>query len=70
MTKQKVSVEEAALLLGISPNNIRYSMRKNELPIGSVRKSRSGKSFRYDIYKSLVLKYVGLNEWPKEGGQA
>lgn len=78
--KQKISPEQAHLILGISPNEIRYVMRKEinvptekkTLPIGQARKASTCKrgrpSYRYDIYKSLVLKHVGLTEWP-EGGE-
>ena len=63
---EKISPEQAAPILGITPNEIRYCMRKGTLPIGHARKSTRGKrSFRYDIYKHLVLEYVGLTEWPK-----
>ena len=78
--KQKISPEQAHLVLGISPNEILYVMRKEmsipaekkTLPIGQARKASACKrgrpSYRYDIYKQLVLKYVGLEEWP-EGGE-
>lgn len=73
----KISPEQASKILGISPNKIREDMRRGELPIGHVRK---GKKYRrktgprsyvektrceFDIYKPLVLEYVGLKEWPE-----
>lgn len=63
---QKITPETASPILGISPNKIREDMRKNKFnpPIGRIRKSRTGN--RYDIYKSMVLEYVGLKEWPEE----
>lgn len=64
---QKITPEKAAPILGISPNEIRYCLRKGTLPIGHARKSNTGrKSYRYDIYKNLVMEYVGLKEWPEE----
>ena len=69
MQTQKISVEQAALILGISPNEIRYGLRKGTLPIGHARpaskRTRGNKpSYRYDVYKNLVMEYVGLKEWP------
>ena len=70
MDKQKVSPEQASKLLGISPNEIRYCLRKGTLPIGCARPANSKKrgnrqSYRYDIYKNKVLEYVGLDKWPE-----
>lgn len=69
--KNRVSVEEAAPVLGMSPNKIRYYMRAGRFnpPIGQIRQSLSGKTFRYDIYKNKVMAYVGITEWPEEEKQ-
>lgn len=69
----KISVEQAAPVLGISPNQIRYYMRNNRFdpPIGQVRKVPGSTSYRYDIYKNKVMAYAGITSWPEpEGGQA
>lgn len=68
MTPQKVSVNQAAEVMGLSPNEVRYCMRtkKFDPPIGQVRKSRNGKTYRYDVYKNKVMAYVGITEWPEE----
>lgn len=67
MENGKITPEQAAPVLGISPNEIRYCMRKGTLPIGHARKANRGKrQYRYDIYKNLVMAYVGLKEWPEE----
>lgn len=70
MTTQKITVEEAAPILGMSPNKIRYYMRAKRFdpPIGQIRRSLTGKTYRYDIYKAKVMAYVGIAEWP-EGGE-
>lgn len=62
MKIEKISPEKASEILCISPESIRISMMQGELPIGHVRKSRTGKSNVYDIYLHLCLKYVGLDE--------
>ncbi len=72
MEQIKLTPEQAAPVLGINPVRIRNRMRRdyikktNDLPTGKAYPSMTGKSFRYDIYKPLVMKYMGLSEWPKE----
>lgn len=68
MNDNKISVEQAAPVLGISPNQIRYYMQMNRFdpPIGQVRKVPGSKRHRYDIYKTKVMAYTGITEWPKE----
>lgn len=58
----RLTPEQAAPLLGIHPDGIRDAMQKGTLPIGHVRKASTGKGYRYDIYKALVLKYIGQSE--------
>lgn len=64
----RISVEQAAKIMGLTPAYIRYYMRRGELPIGKAQKARSGKSYRYEIYKPLVEKYIGIAG--QKGGQA
>ena len=68
MGGNKISVEEASGVLGISPAQIRYYMRAGRFnpPIGQVRKVPGRKSYRYDVYKAKVMEYAGLKEWPGE----
>lgn len=62
---ERISVEEASEILGISGPAIRARMRAGVLPIGRVIKM--GKRGDYLIYKSLVLKEVGRsNEYGAE----
>lgn len=75
MKNEKISVEQAARVLGISPNEIRKRLRDGTLPIGHARKSgtykqlispgkyRTAVRYTYDVYKPLIMKYVGLEEW-------
>lgn len=58
----RLTPEQAAPILGMHPDCIRAAMRKGTLPIGHARKASTGKGYRYDIYKALVLKYVGNSE--------
>ena len=72
MQGMKISPEQAAPVLCISPNGIRYYMRTNQFnpPIGRVRVVNNGtgtkKKYRYDIYKNMVMDYMNLKEWPEE----
>ena len=65
---EKVTVQQAARVLGISQNKVRYYMREKRFdpPIGQIRKSLTGKTYQYDIYKNKVMAYAGITEWPKE----
>ena len=67
MISQKITVEQAAPVLGISPNKIRYYMRNNRFdpPIGQVRKVPGSRSYRYDVYKGKVMAYAGITAWPE-----
>lgn len=64
----KVSPEEVAPIIGISPNEIRKKLRDGTLPIGHARKAgknaRGRLRYTYDIFIPLVLEYTGLSEWP------
>lgn len=71
MEKLKISVEQAAPIMGISPNEIRYGMRMNKFnpPIGRARLANQNtgrrKKYRYDVYRNMVMEYIGLKEWPE-----
>lgn len=71
MEKLKISVEQAALVMGISPNEIRHGMRNNKFspPIGRARLANQNtgrrKKYRYDVYRNMVMEYMGLQEWPE-----
>lgn len=65
---EKISVETASKVLGISPNEIRKKLKKgdSDLPIGHARRSCGAKkTYRYDVYKNMVMQYAGLAEWPE-----
>lgn len=72
MQSMKISVEQAAPVMGISPNEIRHGIRNDRFnpPIGRARVARGStgkkKKYRYDVYKNMVMEYMGLKEWPEE----
>lgn len=69
-SSQKISVEQVAKVLNLTPNYIRYKLRIGELKIGRVRKPGKGeKHHHYDIYKNQVMKEFGLTEWPEEASK-
>ncbi len=71
MYSQRVSAEEAAPVLGITPTRIRNRLKRDYLkgtkdfPVGYAHRASSGKSFRYDLYKPMIMKYMNLEEWPE-----
>lgn len=74
--KERVTVEEASAVLGIPPTRIRNRLRRdyikktNDFPVGHAHRAETGKTFRYELYKSMIMKYIGLDKWPegeKEG---
>ena len=74
--QERVSVEEASEVLGITPTRIRNRLRRdyikktNDFPVGHAHRAETGKTFRYELYKSMIMKYIGLDKWPegeKEG---
>ena len=71
MRGTRVSVEEAAPVLGVTPNKLRYMMRNKKMPdIGEAikRSGRNGRPrYEYHLYAPKILARVGLEKWP--GGE-
>ena len=70
--KERVSVEEASAVLGVPPTRIRNRLRRdyikktNDFPVGHAHRAETGKSFRYELYRSMIMKYMSLDKWPGE----
>lgn len=70
--KERVTVEEASAVLGVPPTRIRNRLRRdyikktNDFPVGHAHRSETGKSFRYELYRSMIMKYMSLDKWPGE----
>ena len=70
--RERVSVEEASEILGIPPTRIRNRLRRdyikktNDFPVGHAHRAETGKSFRYELYRSMIMKYMSLDKWPGE----
>lgn len=56
---ERISIKEAAKVLGMAPETIRWLMQTGHLNIGDVFPSRSGKTHRFVIYRELVQRHVG-----------
>lgn len=56
---ERVSVKEAAAILGMAPQGVREHMRKNlfEVPIGEVTKP--GDRYQYHIYRNMLDRHIG-----------
>lgn len=63
MLSERVKVEEAAKLLGMSPQGVREHMKRNLFPspIGYVTKVSKGRT-QYHIYRNLLNKHLGRSE--------
>ncbi len=57
-TGDRISVSEAAEMLGMSIQVLREKMRTNKLNIGSVMPSKRGVNNTYYIYRSRVLEHI------------
>lgn len=55
--KQRISVKEAAEVLGVSPQFVRIGMQRGLLPIGTAVKMSS--RWTYHISPKLLEEYVG-----------
>lgn len=57
---ERVSVKEAARILGMSQQGVREHMKRNlfSVPIGYVTKP--GQTYQYHIYRSMLNKHIGI----------
>ena len=55
---ERISIKEAAKMLGYGPETIRWRMFEGKLKIGDIYKSRNGKTHRFIIYRELVEKHL------------
>lgn len=57
---EKVSINETAKILGMSPSCVRIRMERNLFnpPIGRVIPSLSGKGTRYFVYREMLDRYI------------
>lgn len=58
MDSERITVKEAASILGMTEDYVRYQMRKGTLPIGTAVKGK-GKAYRYLIFKRKLDDFVG-----------
>lgn len=56
----KITVTEAARMIGASPEYVRYGLRTKQLPIGSAVQMSS--RWTYNISEGLLRKYLGKEE--------
>ena len=55
---ERITVKEAAKVLGMTEDYVRYQMRKGTLPIGTAVKGK-GKGYRYLIFKRKLDEFIG-----------
>ncbi len=61
---ERVSVNEAARILGMSPTSVRFQMKKKTLPIGrAVPPEKNGSSrWAFYIYRRMLNQVIGKEE--------
>ena len=59
MKGKRITVKEAAAILGMTPDYIHYHMRVGDLPIGHVMKAAKGTRKQYIIFEDLVKAFTG-----------
>lgn len=54
----KISVNEVAEALGVSPQSVRIGLQRGQLPFGSAIKTSS--KYTYIIYEKKLKEYINL----------
>lgn len=56
-TPERLTVEEAAVILGATPAYVREAMKQNQLPIGIACRMPGGR-WSFKIYKKKLWRYL------------
>lgn len=66
---ERVSVEEAAKILGMSVQGVREHMKRNLFasPIGEVTQLKAGGRHQYHIYRDMLNRHVGKEAGSEPG---
>lgn len=59
---ERITVTEAARMLGISPQAVRVQMQRGILPIGKVFEGITGEKSMYLIYRERVERFMNGEE--------
>ena len=54
-----MDIKEVAAQLDTTVDNVRYRMRTGEWDLGTVVKSKGGKTYRYKIFRAKFQKFIG-----------
>lgn len=64
LKKERLSVNEAAKVLGCGVSEIREQMKRGNFKIGIVIPPRDGEcNYRYHIYRSMLERFISGEEW-------
>lgn len=55
---ERITVREASEILGMTPDYLRYLLRKGQIPIGTAVKGK-GNMYRYLIFRNKLDEFVG-----------
>lgn len=57
---ERISVKEAAAILGCNPQAVRENMKSGRWDLGSVVPTgKAGKKYNYYIYRAKINKFIG-----------
>ncbi len=57
---KKITVQQAAELMGMDAQTLRIGLQENALPFGTAWKSLNAKNFTYVIYPKKFTEYTGI----------
>lgn len=59
---ERLTIDEVSKIIGDSPHEIRYKCRNKmyDPPICRIVRKKGGKQNRYQFYRNMVEKYVGI----------
>ena len=63
---EKVSVKEAAEILGLSQQGIREHMKRNLFPVPIGYVTNPNGRYQYHIYKNMLNKHIGRDVFEQE----
>jgi len=56
---ERVTVKEAAQILGMSMQGVREHMKRNLFPVPIGYVTKIGKTYQYHIYRNMLNKHIG-----------
>lgn len=65
----KIRVEDAAIMLGVTPQSVRIGLQRGAFPFGTAFKTKeTNRTFNYVIYPEKLKEYAGEERFNKVMG--